>query len=256
MPRLNGSRSTCAPRSTAIPAVRSTEPSSTTTTSIPGSKAFSSSITRPTLASSFIAGTIASRFSDERPATCSAGGAASSSSAMRSHSSAHSDPEQIEQPARAVAVRVLVEDARARIAAELLGCARVGQQLAIRGNRFLGGTDDEQFAARLEPAVDPVVRVRDDRGAGGRKLEQAARRRCVHRRMRLARDVEVDMTRGDHAREERDGEVAEFAGAADVAAEVCPAQDEVDVVELPRRVADHRLHPVATELVAVRVEED
>src|SRR3954451_4863642 len=247
MPRLNGSRSTCAPRSTAIPAVRSTEPSSTTTTSIPGSNAFSSSITRPTLASSFIAGTIASRFSDESPATCSAGGAASSSSAMRRHGGRRADPEQIEQPPRTMSIRVLVEDSRARVAAELLGCAPVGEQLAICGDGFLHRTDDEQLASRLEPAVDPVVRIRDDRGAGGRKLEQAARRRRIHGRVRLARDVEIDAACGDDAREQRDGEVAELAGAADVAAEICTAEDEADVVELTRRVADHRLHPVAAE---------
>src|SRR5205085_5887380 len=129
----------------------------------PGSKAFSSSITRPTLASSFIAGTIASRFSDESPATCSAGGAASSSSAMRCHGGGRTDPEQIQQPPRAVSIRVLVEDSRPRVATELLGCARVGEQLAVRADGFLRRTDDEQLASGLEPAVDPVVRIRDDR---------------------------------------------------------------------------------------------
>src|SRR5436305_10130893 len=63
MPRLKGRRTTWAPRSAAMPAVRSIEPSSTTTTSKPGSNARISSMTRPTVASSFRAGTIAMRLS-------------------------------------------------------------------------------------------------------------------------------------------------------------------------------------------------
>ena len=43
---------------------------------------------------------------------------------------------------------------------------------------------------------------------------------------------------------------------ADVALEVAAAEREVDVGQRPRRLADHRLHPVAAELVAVAVEED
>src|SRR5439155_7943515 len=66
MPRLKGSRSTRAPFAAAAPDVPSTEPSSITTTSRPGSNARSSSITRATLCSSFNAGTIATRRGSRR----------------------------------------------------------------------------------------------------------------------------------------------------------------------------------------------
>src|SRR5438874_581215 len=75
MPRLKGRRSTRAPFAAATCDVASTEPSSTTTTSRPGSKARSSSITRPTLCSSFNAGTIAIRRSSRRRGS-TVGGAA------------------------------------------------------------------------------------------------------------------------------------------------------------------------------------
>src|SRR5579859_1758657 len=59
MPRLNGRRSTLAPLAAAASAVRSTEPSSTTTMSIRESNARSSSMTCGTVCSSLKAGTIA-----------------------------------------------------------------------------------------------------------------------------------------------------------------------------------------------------
>ena len=46
------------------------------------------------------------------------------------------------------------------------------------------------------------------------------------------------------------------ARVADVALEVAAAEREVRVRQRARRLADHRLHPVAPELVAVAVEED
>ena len=90
-------------------------------------------------------------------------------------------PEQCEQPARAVPVGVLVEHTLARAPAQLLGLRRVGEQLAIRVRRLLGVVDDDQLGARLEPALDAVVRVRDDRRARRCELERPARRRCVYR---------------------------------------------------------------------------
>ena len=42
---------------------------------------------------------------------------------------------------------------------------------------------------------------------------------------------------------------------ADVALEVAAAEGELDVGQRARRLTDHRLHPVAPELVAVAVEE-
>src|SRR5579885_1257907 len=121
MPRLNGSRSTCAPCAAATSAVRSSEPSETTTTSSAGSNAFSSSTTRPMLPSSLNAGTIAIRRGVPSTDTCPLAQAG-----------------QLEQPAGAVAVGVLVEHALAGAAAQLLGLRGIREELAVGGRR-LGG---------------------------------------------------------------------------------------------------------------------
>src|SRR5262245_1396835 len=147
MPRLNGSRSTCAPRSAATPAVRSIEPSSTTTTSKPGSNSRISSITRPTVSSSFSAGTIAMRWSSP------------SWSATGAHRRTQAD--ELEDLARAVRVGVLVENPLARATSHLLGSAGIAEQLVVRRQRLLGGGDDAHLRAELEPALDPEVRIRD-----------------------------------------------------------------------------------------------
>ena len=100
------------------------------------------------------------------------------------------------------------------------------------------------------------MRVRDDRGARGRKLEGTSRRGAGHRRVRPARDVQVDPSRGDRAREHVEGNVTELARRSGVALEVESAEGEVQFWRLAGRLADHLLHPVAPELVAVAVEED
>src|SRR5262249_10307277 len=156
MPRLNGRRSTCASRSAATPAVRSVEPSSTTTMSKPGSKARTSSMTRPTVTSSFSAGTIAMRLSSP---SCSATGA---------HRRTQAD--ELEDLSRAVRVRVLVEDALARAPSHRFGRARIAQQLVVRRHGLCGGGDDAQLGADVEPALDPLLWVRDDRRARRREL--------------------------------------------------------------------------------------
>src|SRR5882762_10023332 len=129
MPRLNGRRTTCAPCSAATSAVRSAEPSETTTTSRPGSNARSSSITRPMLRSSLYAGTIAIRRN------------ASADTRFLAKS------EQLEQLPCAVAIRVLVEDAFARAAPHLLGLRRVPEQAAVRLHCLVGVIDDNQLRA-------------------------------------------------------------------------------------------------------------
>src|SRR5918912_493153 len=115
MPRLNGSRRTDAPRST-------------TTMSKPGSKARISSMTRPTVTSSLSAGTIAIRLSSR------------SRSDTRAHRSGQ--PDQLEDLARTVRVRVLVEDALACAPSHLLGGAWIRQQFAVRRERFVGRRHD------------------------------------------------------------------------------------------------------------------
>src|SRR6266542_5149442 len=200
MPRLNGSRRTCAPCSRATSAVRSTEPSSTTTISNPGSNARSSSITPPIAPSSFSAGTIAILL-----ATCG---------------DSLQQARELEHTAGAVRIRVLVQGALARAPPELLGLRRIAEQQAVRGKRLVRVRDDEQFPAGLEPAFDSLVRIRDDRGSGSRELERAGGRRCEDRCVGAARDVQVDARGGDRPSEDVEGHVAELARVADVAAEV------------------------------------
>src|SRR4051794_2063619 len=233
MPRLNGSRTTCAPCSAATSAVRSDEPSDTTTTSRPGSNERNSSTTPPIARSSLYAGTIAIRRS------------------ALADTRLLPQPQQLEQLPRAVAVGVLVEHTLTRTTAELLGLSRVCEQLAVGVRRLLRVLHDDQLRPWLEPALDAVVRVRDDRGAGRRELERPTRRRRVHRRVRAPRDAEVDSRSGDRARERVEGHVADEPRVADVAAEVAAAEREVGVGQRARRLAHHRLHPLAPELVAV-----
>ena len=73
--------------------------------------------------------------------------------------------------------------------------------------------------------------------------------------MRAPRDVQVDAAARDRLREDVERNVADQSRIADVAAKVAPAEREVDRVGGARRLADERLHPFATELVAVAVEE-
>src|SRR5262249_39854632 len=242
MPRLKGSRRTYASRSTATPAVRSVEPSSTTTMSKPGSNARISSTTRPTVCSSFSAGTIAIRLSS---VSCSATGA---------HRRTEAD--ELEDLARAVRVRVLVEDTLARTSPHRLGRAGIGEQLAVRRERLVGGRDDTQLRADVEPPLDTEMGVGHDRSTRRRELERTARRRRVHRRVRAPRDVQVDTRARDGLGEHVEGHVADHARIPDVAAEVLPAEGKVDLRGRPAGLAAQRLHPLAAELVAVAVEEN
>src|SRR4051812_20870581 len=182
MPRLKGRRTTWAPARAAAAAVPSGEPSSTTTTSKAASNARISSITCAMQSSSLYAGTIAIR------------------SATNGFLHTHAD--QVEQPPRPVEVGVLVERALAGGAPHLLRAPRVVEQLLVGGGRLLGVRDDQQLAAGLEPALDPLVRVGDDRRAGHGELERPRGRGGVEVRVRPARDVEADPRRGGHARED------------------------------------------------------
>ena len=128
------------------------------------------------LRSSLNAGTTAMRRTAASGPPASAGAGASETSACSVDMRCDSEIEQLEQAARPVAVGVLVEHPLARAAAHLLGLGRIVEQRPIGGDRLAGVVHDEQLAPRLEPALDPLVRVRDDRGAGRGELERAARR--------------------------------------------------------------------------------
>ena len=127
------------------------------------------------------------------------------------------EPDELEQPARAMRIGVLVENALARATAHLLGLARDPRR--ARGTRRPPPRRDSTTTssrARLEPALDPLVRVRDDRRAGRRELERPRGRRAGNGRVRAARHVEVDARRRDRAREDVERDVAEQPRAAPV----------------------------------------
>src|SRR5256714_1177017 len=239
-----------APRSAAMPAVRSVEPSSTTTISNPGSNARISSITRPTDASSFSAGTIASRFSSPSCASTSpvGGTRTSASSAMRGHRRRGTD--QIQDLPGAVGVRVLVEHTLAGTTSHRLCRPGIVQQLTVGGDGLLCGGHDTQLGAGLEPALDALVWIGDDRRARGCELERATGRRCVHGRVGTARDVQVDPAAGDGLREHVEGDVADHARVADVAAEVPPAEGDVDLRLAPAPLPDEGPPPLPPQTVA------
>src|SRR5205085_7624181 len=134
------------------------------TISKPGSNARISSITRATLSSSFSAGTIATRRSGERRSRRPSRSAAScTSSATNPHGGSRPDSDEVEEAARAVGVRVLVERPFARAAPELLCCAGIGEQVLIGADGPVRVLDDEELAPGLEPPLDPGVGIRDDR---------------------------------------------------------------------------------------------
>src|SRR5581483_6168341 len=248
MPRLNGSLSTRTPFAAATAAVRSTEPSSTTTTSMPGSKARSSSITPGIATSSFNAGTMATRRSSDRLDRPAAGSAPITTSDTGPHRARNA--EQVEEAVRAVCVRVLVEHTLARAAAELLGLSCVRQQLGVDGDRLVGARHDAQLPLGLEPALDPFDRIGDDRRAASGELEQATRRRRVRLRMRAACHVEVDRRRRDRVRKHAEGNAPERARTTGVTAIVVAADREVGIHD-PARLADQLAHPLPAELVRV-----
>ena len=139
------------------------------------------------------------------------------------------EPEQLEQPPRTVA-RTCARRARARARARPSPPPAPGSSSSSRyaASASVGVVDDDELAARLEPALDARVRVRDDRGAGRSELERPAGRRAGDGRVRAARDVEVDPRGRDRAREDVERHVADQPRAADVAPEVAAAEREVD----------------------------
>ena len=102
----------------------------------------------------------------------------------------------------------------------------------------------------------PLVRVRDDRGAGGGELERTSGRRSRDRRVWSPRHVQVDPRRGDRACEDVERNVAQAAARLPCRPGSRDRRARGPGRERARRLADHRLHPVAPELVAVAVEED
>src|SRR5829696_3503506 len=247
MPRLNGRLTTAAPAASARAAVTSSEPSSMTTTSRQGSKARSSATTLPTASSSFRAGTIARRRSG--PGCSDTGGSGT-------RTCPDAEPDEVEQLPRAMSVRVLVEDALPRPRPHRLGLRRIVEQASVRSERLIRVVDDQELLARLEPPLDPLVRVRDDRRASARQLEGPAGGRGRYRRVRAPCDVEVDPRGGDRLVEGVEGDIADEPRPAGVALEVAAAQGELDLRRSAAWLPDHRSHPLAAELVPVAVEED
>ncbi len=215
------------------------EPSSTTTTSMASGRRRGSPRRRPR-----------SRPPRDRPAR--------SRRCARAHArTAALEPERAEHLARPVRVGVLVEHAlvaRARPSPSPRPDRRAAGGRR-RAPRRASSTTSSSLPGSNHCSM-PVVRVRDDRGAGRGELERTTRRRARHRRVRPARHVEVDPRRRDRARERVERDVAEQPRAADVALEVAAAEREVDARVASARLAHHRRRPLPPELVAVAVEED
>ena len=179
MPRLNGRRRTCAPRSAAIPAVRSVEPSSTTTMSKPGSNAWISSITRPTVSSSLSAGTIAMRRSSPISTGPSCAGAPARARAQPPAATGVCRPTS-SRICRARCAYVCSSSTRSRARRPISSaCAGIVEQLAIGSRRLVCIRDDEQLRPASNQRSMPFVRIGDDRRAGGCELERPAGRRRV-----------------------------------------------------------------------------
>src|SRR5689334_11124199 len=68
----------------------------------------------------------------------------------------------------------------------------VVEEIPDRLRRLVGVARDEQLRPGLEPALDAVVGIRDDRRAARGQLEWTARRRGVDARVRAPGDAEVD----------------------------------------------------------------
>ena len=154
-----------------------------------------------------------------------------------------------------MSIGVLVEHSLACSSAHRFRLGGVGEQITVGGACLFGVFHDQDLRAGLEPALDAVVRVRDDRRTGGGELERPARRRCVDGCMGAARDAEVDTRCGDRTGECVERNVAGHASVADISLKIAPAEREVDVGQRARGLTDERLHPLTPELVAVAVEE-
>ena len=81
---------------------------------------------------------------------------------------------------------------------------------AVGGERLSFVLDDDDLAAGLEPLVDALVRVGDDRGSRRGELERPARRRERNGRVGATRHVEVDPRRRDRPREDVERHVADL----------------------------------------------
>ena len=218
----------------------SLEASSTTTTSIAESNSRISSTTLPIAPDSFHAGTIATRRGKALPHTVTPAPSPTSSSNRR---------------ARCAYVCSSRTRSRARrpISSACPGSA-ISSRYAARASSALSTTTTSRPG--LEPALDPLVRIRDNRRTRGGELEGTRGGRSGNLRVRPSCHVEVDPCGGDRAGKDVERDVAEHARRAHVPLEVEPTEPEVELRSEPRRLTHHRLHPVTPELVAVAVEED
>ena len=187
MPRLNGSRRTRAPfaaRDLGGPVGRAVVDDDDVEAGIERAQLVDHAAAASR--SSFSAGTIATRRSSASPAGAPARRGSSTVSGTGRHRDA--EPEQLEQPPRAVRVRVLVEHALARAPAHLLRLRRVGEQLAVRRDRLVGVGDDDAARGpgsnqRSMPSCGfETIAAPHAASSNGRHVDEA-----VHRRVRAAR---------------------------------------------------------------------
>ena len=96
-----------------------------------------------------------------------------------------------------------------------------------------------------------TIAAPDDASSNGRAVDEPATVACGRRvRLRFTRAAEIARAKT------LKGMSPMHPRGAGVALEVEPAEREVELGRTTRRLADHDLHPVAPELVAVPVEED
>ena len=147
--------------------------------SIVGSKARIPSTTWPIAPASFQAGTIAT-------------------SRRAAHAGApRLEADELEQPARAMGVRVLVEHALAGATPHLLRLRGIRDELAVRRDRLLRGLDDDELGPGSNQRSMPscgleTIAAPDDASSNGRAVDDAGTVACGRRVMlRLTRAAEI-----------------------------------------------------------------
>ena len=85
------------------------------------------------------------------------------------------DADEVEHASRSMRVGVLVEHSLACARTHRRGLGRITEEIPIGRERLLRVVHDDQLAPRLEPPLDPLVRIGDDRRPGRSELERVGR---------------------------------------------------------------------------------
>src|SRR5204862_5908924 len=121
---------------------------------------------------------------------------------------------------------------------------------------LLSRVDNNDFALRLEPALDPRLGIRDDGCAAGGELEQPCGRGAFHGRMRSPSDVEINAACRYRAGEAVERDPANPLGRTKLPPKITAPDSEPKGAKRPAWLGDEPVHPFLPELVPVSVEED